>query len=284
MKEASTYLESPMSKSKWSSVIKSIVREYWSSHIHTMSQMYSSLQFLNSKYIYKGNVHPILKHKYYSALIIDRIPIKLRIVTGTYVLQTKRIKFYRNESDPTCLLCGNAEETIQHFILNCQKLESESERTKILMEISAMWRNIQNCEISFTELDSISQLHILLDSSKYNKVKIDPTNSTRIELLAKRLLFRLHIRRTKLLELDVKRWFQCIYFPYIRYLFPYWITHEMVVGNKVLQLLRELLSNEYSLIQRGRGINSCTTIRTEKYWHLIYYNGMTSTVIATFIY
>jgi hypothetical protein len=88
----------------------------WSSHIHTMSQMYSSLQFLNSKSIYKGNVHPILKHKYYSALIIDRIPIKLRIVTGTYVLQTKRIKFYRDESGPTCLLCGNAEETIQHFI------------------------------------------------------------------------------------------------------------------------------------------------------------------------
>ena len=120
-----------------------------------MSQMYSSLQFLNSKSIYKGNVHPILKHKYYSALNIDRIPIKLRIVTGTYVLQTKRIKFYRDESDPTCLLCGNAEENIQHFILDCQKLESE--RTKILMEISATWQNIQNCEMSFTELDSINR-------------------------------------------------------------------------------------------------------------------------------
>jgi hypothetical protein len=162
------------------------------------------VQFLNSKIIYKGNVHPILKHKYFSALNIDRIPIKLRIVTGTYVLQTKRIKFYRDESDPTCLLCGSAEETIQHFILDCQKLESE--RTKILyMEISVTWQNIQNCEMSFTELDSISQLQILLDNSNYNKVKIDPTNATRIELLAIRLLFRLHIRRTKLLEFDVKR-------------------------------------------------------------------------------
>ena len=203
MKEVSTYLESPMSKSKWSSVVKSKVREYWSSHIHTMSQMYSSLQFLNSKSIYKGNVHPILKHKYYSALIIDIIPIKLRNVTGTYELQTKRINFYRDESDPTCLLCETLRRLFKHFILDCQKLESE--RTKILMEISATWRNIQNCEISFTELDSISQLQILLDSSKYNKVKIDPTNATRIELLAIRLLFRLHIRRTKLLELDVKR-------------------------------------------------------------------------------
>ena len=139
-------------------------------------------------------------------------------MTGTNVLQAKRIQFYRDESDPIFLLCGNADETIRHFILDCQKLECE--RTKIVMEISATWRNIQNCrEISFTELDSISQLQILLDSSKYNKVKIDPTNATRIEL-AIRLLFRLHIRRTKLLELDVKR-FQCAYFPYIRYLFQY---------------------------------------------------------------
>ena len=82
-----------------------------------------------------------------------------------------------------------------------------------------LWKYQPRGEISFTELDSISQLQILLDSSKYNKVKIDPTNATRIEL-AIRLLFRLHIRRTKLLELDVKR-FQCAYFPYIRYLFQY---------------------------------------------------------------
>ena len=71
--------------------------------------------------------------------------------------------------------------------------------------ISVTWKNIQNCEMSFTDLDSISQLQILLDSSNYNKVKIDPANATRIELLAIRLLFRLHIRRTKLLEFDVKR-------------------------------------------------------------------------------
>jgi hypothetical protein len=56
-------------------------------------------------------------------------------------------------------------------------------------------------------------------------MKLDPANATRIELLAIRLLFRLHIRSTKLLEFDVKRWFQCDYFPYIRYLFQYWVTN-----------------------------------------------------------
>jgi hypothetical protein len=41
------------------------------------------------------------------------------------VLQTKRIKYYRNETDPTCLLCGAAEENVLHFILQCEKLQSE---------------------------------------------------------------------------------------------------------------------------------------------------------------
>jgi hypothetical protein len=44
-------------------------------------------------------IHPILKHRCYSSLDISRIPVKLRLVTGTYVLQTKRIKYYRNETD-----------------------------------------------------------------------------------------------------------------------------------------------------------------------------------------
>jgi hypothetical protein len=59
-----------------------------------------------------GRIPPILKHKCYSSLDISRIPVKLRLVTGTYVLQTKCIKYYRNETDPTCLLCGAAEENV----------------------------------------------------------------------------------------------------------------------------------------------------------------------------
>jgi hypothetical protein len=54
-------------------------------------------------------MHPILKHRCYSSLDMSRIPAKLRLVTGTYVLQTTHIKYYRNESDPTCLLCGATE-------------------------------------------------------------------------------------------------------------------------------------------------------------------------------
>ena len=48
--------------------------------------------------------------------------IKLKLLTGTYILQSKRIRMYKNEIDPKGLLCAKEEENIEHFILNCKSL------------------------------------------------------------------------------------------------------------------------------------------------------------------
>ena len=87
----------------------------------------------------------------------------------TYVLQTKRIKYYRNETDPTCLLCRAAEEIVLHFILQCEQLQSE--REALLSEINAIWQNeFQNNE-NFTDLSEVDQLQLLMD----NTIKVKPT-------------------------------------------------------------------------------------------------------------
>lgn len=46
-----------------------------------------------------------------------RIPVKLKIMTGTYILQSNGAKFNGTCINSTCLLCGIALETIEHFIL-----------------------------------------------------------------------------------------------------------------------------------------------------------------------
>ena len=146
-------------------------------------------------------MHPILKHRCYSSLDISRIPVKLRLVTGTYVLQIKRIKYYRNETDPTFLLCVAAEENVLHFILHCEKLQSE--RVDLLSEINAIWQNeFQNNE-NVTDLSEVDQLQLLMD----NTIKVKPTKKNsasvaRLEGLSMRLMFKLYIKRTKLLESD----------------------------------------------------------------------------------
>jgi hypothetical protein len=79
------------------------------------------------------------------------------------VFLTKRIKYYRNETDPTCLLCGAAEENVLHFILQCEKLQAE--RVALLSEINAIWQNkFQNNE-NFTDLSEVDQLQLLMDNT-----------------------------------------------------------------------------------------------------------------------
>jgi hypothetical protein len=168
----------------------------WCTQLTTLAQLYKGLQYLSNHNLSKCKIHLILKHRCYSSLDISRIPVKLRLVTVIYVLQTKRIKYYRNETDPTCLLCGAAEGNVLHFILQCEKLQSE--RVALLSEINAIWQNeFQNKE----NWAKLTNLQLLMD----NTIKVKPTkkNSTsvaRLEGLSRRLMFKLHIKRTKLLE------------------------------------------------------------------------------------
>ena len=151
LREAYNYLDNPIKKSRWISLVKSRVNNHWCTQLTTLvAQLYKGLRYLSNHNLSKCKIRPILKHRCYSSLDISRIPVKLRLVTGTYVLQTKRIKYYRNETDPTCLLCGAADENVLHFILQCEKLQSE--RVALLSEINAIWQNeFQNNE-NFTDL------------------------------------------------------------------------------------------------------------------------------------
>ena len=55
----------------------------------------------------------------------SRIPVRLRIATGTYILlQCNRASYNQFETDATCYLCGDTEETLSHFLLECQALQT----------------------------------------------------------------------------------------------------------------------------------------------------------------
>ena len=43
-------------------------------------------------------------------------------MTGTYVLQSNRAKFNQYSVNPTCLLCGEDPEDLEHFLLKCRAL------------------------------------------------------------------------------------------------------------------------------------------------------------------
>ena len=55
-------------------------------------------------------------------MAIKKAGIKARLMTGTYVLKSVRVKFNQYSVDPTCLLCGENPENHEHFLLRCRSL------------------------------------------------------------------------------------------------------------------------------------------------------------------
>ena len=49
------------------------------------------------------------------------------MATGVYILQVNRVAYHQNDVSPLCLLCGQDDETIQHFLLDCGSLASVRE-------------------------------------------------------------------------------------------------------------------------------------------------------------
>ena len=94
-----------------------------------------------------------------------------------------------------------AEQLKRIYCTSFCKLQSE--RVALLSEINAIWQNeFQNNE-NFTDLSEVDQLQLLMD----NTIKVKPTKNNsasvaRLKGLSRRLMFKLHIKRTKLLEID----------------------------------------------------------------------------------
>ena len=55
-------------------------------------------------------------------MAIKKADIKARLMTGTYVFQSNRAKLNQYSVNPTCLLCGEDPQDLEHFPLKCRAL------------------------------------------------------------------------------------------------------------------------------------------------------------------
>ena len=172
--EAVWYLDNPVKKSIWTALIKKTVFKYWSKSITDMTPLYSGLQYLSYENFSSGKTHPIFKIDCHSPLDIARLPVKLKLLTGSYILQSKRIKMYKSESDPRCLLCKREAESEEHLILKSEKLIS-----------------IRN--------PIIEKIFILDITTIAKSWKLPPASVVIAERLTRRLLHQIHLARYKIL-------------------------------------------------------------------------------------
>ena len=57
----------------------------------------------------------------------NRIPIRTKVATGNYILQSNRAKFNKCEVSATCKICNKEDETIEQYLISCIHLEPDRE-------------------------------------------------------------------------------------------------------------------------------------------------------------
>ena len=118
------YIRAPLSKSAWKTMTSKKIKEYWTNKINNSVSNYKSLEFLTEG-INIGKVHHMLTTTSANARDICRLPSRIKIATGTYILQSKRAAFNSYKVDPKCRLCSQKEETVTHFLITCNALQNE---------------------------------------------------------------------------------------------------------------------------------------------------------------
>jgi hypothetical protein len=75
------------------------------------------------------------------------LAIRLKIVTGNYILQSDKAAFSKKSTSPICLLCKKPEETTTHFLIVCEKLEETRTPilSKIIQEVSSIFADLKLC-------------------------------------------------------------------------------------------------------------------------------------------
>ena len=116
-------LEKPRSKRSWKATVEAAINSYWNNRLQSVVPLYPSLKWLTWTKKPNRTLHPLIMSAG-NLPEVPRIAVHLKIVTGTYILQSNRASFNQNEVDPTCLLCKTGAETLTHFLLHCAILES----------------------------------------------------------------------------------------------------------------------------------------------------------------
>jgi hypothetical protein len=129
-----------------------------------MSTYFKSLDYLNASNYSNGKAHAALTSVQTSARDVARLPVNLRLMTGTYYLQSNKAAFNQNRIDSTCLVCQMEPETLEHFLLDCNVLAET--REPYISELNVLIKECHSCVKCNTTINTfILNLRSILDPS-----------------------------------------------------------------------------------------------------------------------
>ena len=187
-------LEKAPSKENWKKLVKIQITVKCQEDLEKIAATKSTLKFMS---------HAASFTEIHHAIKIINNPIKcrrsitkLRLMTGTYSLQTTRAYVYKQISSAQCLLCHSDEETLEHFILHCHVLNEERE-FHIKRIISTIPYVYQYRQLILD--DEKLLLHLIIDATHPNLSEWLPLSNEEIitlEVLTQSMLYSLHSKRS----------------------------------------------------------------------------------------
>ena len=119
-----TILVNIPAKGEWKKIVHNHIEKYWHAELVQDCMDKSTLSLCNLDLLQFGTLHPIWKYQDSCVTDVKRGTVKVRLLTGTYIVQSKLARFNQNEVDPTCQFCRRNIENYAHMLLKCGALHS----------------------------------------------------------------------------------------------------------------------------------------------------------------
>ncbi len=203
----SAYLlvDHPPTPDTWKSMVTSAINSYWENKISRVTATYPSLRFMDTKTFKIGTAHPAVTSITSNPFDTVRSRVRLKVLTGSYVLQSNRPAFNQSYSR-LCALCKTGDETREHFLLTCPALQDD--RMEKIREVDEILTDILNTPLMSLPADK--QLAVIIDPSNFilqgdTKSRVSRPDLASLEAAIRALCFRLHSARKKLQTLVPRR-------------------------------------------------------------------------------
>ena len=126
-------------KEQLKSAIDSHVQLQWS------EDSKKSLKYLSVASLRVGKVHHALSTLPNDVRAVKKGNTKIRLLTGTYILQENRARFNQYAVDNTCTLCLANAESWQHFLVECSRLEKVRHQYRTRLSEILLKNNSETC-------------------------------------------------------------------------------------------------------------------------------------------
>ena len=189
-------LEEITPKLQWKAMVNKAVLEVVTEEIENEALTKSTLQYLNPAFQY-NQCHNVICYVR-NPREVRRACVKTHMLTGTYMLQSTRLKF-RLVKEDTCLMCGEGTEDLVHCLLQCPATDTAHQK-HMPRVLDTLPHTLCNLAIALNNPRLLTQL--LMDCTHpfiSELFELAPANIEALERASRNLCFDIHRERCRIL-------------------------------------------------------------------------------------